>query len=100
MASENENSNQSIRPKSEILGTGLSDPDCSAHFPYPQKTNARINAKANTRYVLISNGRRLLEGETGTGSGSADPGPKALPPRSTGNVRLCARDADQTDPFT
>ena len=29
MASENENSNQSIRPKSEILGTGLGDPDCT-----------------------------------------------------------------------
>ena len=28
MASENENLTQSIRPKSEILGTGLSDPDC------------------------------------------------------------------------
>ena len=29
MASENENSNQSIRPKSEISSTGLSDPYCS-----------------------------------------------------------------------
>ena len=29
MASENENLTQSIRPKSEILGTGLSDPDCT-----------------------------------------------------------------------
>ncbi len=29
MASENENLTQSIRPKSEILSTGLSDPDRS-----------------------------------------------------------------------
>jgi hypothetical protein len=34
VASENENLNQSIRPKSEILGTGLSDPDCKLLLRY------------------------------------------------------------------
>ena len=32
MASENENLTQSIRPKSEILGTRLSDPHCRYPF--------------------------------------------------------------------
>jgi hypothetical protein len=47
VASENENLTQSIRPKSEILSTGLSDPDCSA-------TPSPINVSPKKLWVLLS----------------------------------------------
>ena len=60
MASENEDLICSIRPKSEILGTGLSDPDCTflvfRDLPPPRKTFRVGTIKEFKREMVLRSG--------------------------------------------